>query len=333
MKLIVPKQYQNKLSLFQTQVAIKKLKDFFERQLSYELNLTRVSAPLFVEPETGLNDNLSGVEVPVSFYVEQSREVQIVQSPAKWKRMALHNYNIKEKRGIYTDMNAIRKDEEVDNLHSYYVDQWDWESVIAKEERTENKLHEIVQRIYKVMRITDEYIVDEYPMLKRKLPEEIFFISSQTLEDLYPHLDDKGREYEISKKFKAVFISQIGKPLKSGVAHDVRSPDYDDWELNGDIIVYNEILDCAFELSSMGIRVNRETLLYQLKVTQQEERLNLEYHQAILKETLPFTIGGDIGQSRLCMYFLEKAHIGEVQSSIWPKQMIKTCKEKGILLL
>ncbi len=333
MTLKIPKQYQSKLSLFQTQVAIKKLKDFFERQLAYELNLTRVTAPLFVTPETGLNDNLSGVEVPVSFLVEDSQEVQIVHSLAKWKRMALYNYNIKEKKGIYTDMNAIRKDEIPDNLHSYYVDQWDWEQVINYENRNIDKLKEIVRQIYKVLRITDEYIVEEFPVLTHKLPEEIYFITSQELEDLYPHLTEKQREDAICKKYHAVFIMQIGKILNSGKSHDKRAPDYDDWNLNGDILVYHELLDCAFELSSMGIRVDKKSLLEQLTVCNSLDKLNLPYHRMIIEDKLPYTVGGGIGQSRLCMYYLEKAHIGEVQCSIWPKAMFEECKKHNIILL
>jgi aspartate--ammonia ligase len=327
------KSYASKLSLFQTQIAIKKLKDFFERQLSYELNLSRVSAPLFVKPETGLNDNLNGIEKPVSFTVFNNEEVQIVQSLAKWKRMALHKYKIKEKRGIYTDMNAIRKDEELDNIHSYYVDQWDWEKVISRDDRHEGKLNEIVNRIYKVLRITDEYISDEYPQLNRKLPDQIYFITSQELENKYPNLTPKQRENEICKEHKAVFISKIGKVLNSGQPHDSRSPDYDDWDLNGDILVFNPILNQAFELSSMGIRVDRHSLLKQLESKQCLDRLNLDYHQNVINEILPFTIGGGIGQSRLCMFFLEKAHIGEVQSSVWPKDMIEECEQNNIILL
>jgi len=333
MALIIPLQYESKLSLFQTQIAIKKLKDFFERQLAYELNLTRVTAPLFVQPETGLNDNLNGIEVPVSFIVEKDKEVQIVHSLAKWKRMALYNYQIKEKKGIYTDMNAIRKDEITDNLHSYYVDQWDWETVISYDDRNLNKLKDIVNKIYKVLRITDEYIVDEYPLLSHKLPEEIFFITSQQLEDLYPHLPDKEREDAICKKYKAVFIMQIGKILKSGKPHDKRAPDYDDWNLNGDILVYHDVLNCAFELSSMGIRVDKNSLVKQLTDTNSLDKLSLDYHQMVYLDKLPYTIGGGIGQSRLCMYFLEKAHIGEVQCSIWPIDMVSHCKENRIFLL
>lgn len=230
-------------------------------------------------------------------------------------------------------MNAIRKDEQLDNLHSYYVDQWDWEAVISEKDRNERKLKEIVRRIYKVLRITDEYIVDEFPQLNRKLPDKIYFFTSQELEDMYPLLSPKEREEKICKKYKAVFVMQIGKKLKSGQIHDGRSPDYDDWELNGDILVYHELLDCALELSSMGIRVNKESLLKQLTLSNNLERLSLPYHQMIMEEKLPFTVGGGIGQSRLCMFYLEKAHIGEVQCSVWPNEMIEKCKENNIFLL
>ncbi len=321
------KSYQSKLTLFQTQVAIKKLKDFFERQLAYELNLTRVSAPLFVKPETGLNDHLNGVEKPVSFTVSDNETLEIVQSLAKWKRLALYQYSIKEKKGIYTDMNAIRKDEELDNIHSYYVDQWDWERVINQSDRTLKKLKEIVSRIYKVLRITNEYILDEYPVLSHKLPDEIYFITTQELEDRYPQLLPKEREHAICKEHKAVFLMQIGQ------IHDKRAPDYDDWNLNGDLLVYHDILDCGLELSSMGIRVDKEVLYQQLHSTNSLEKLNLPYHQMVIDEKLPYTIGGGIGQSRLCMFFLEKAHIGEVQSSVWPKDMVKSCRSKNIHLL
>lgn len=333
MSLIIPQSYENKLSIFQTQIAIKKLKDFFERMLVYELSLYRVTAPLFVSAKSGLNDNLNGVEVPVSFNAGNNEEIQIVHSLAKWKRMALYKYQIKEKKGIYTDMNAIRKDETLDNLHSYYVDQWDWEKVISKSCKNEKKLKEIVERIYKVLKITNDYIIDEYPQLSVNLPESIFFITSQELENLYPNLTEKEREYEITKKYKAVFLSQIGKKLKSGKSHDTRSPDYDDWELNGDILVYHRVLDCCLELSSMGIRVDKETLIKQLKCTNNLERMNYPFHQAIINEILPYTIGGGIGQSRLCMFFLEKAHIGEVQSSFWSKDMIEECRKNNIFLL
>lgn len=333
MKITVSKKYQSKLDTLETQIAIKKLKDFFERELGRELNLIRVSAPLFVDPKTGLNDNLNGTERPVSFTTYDNQEVQIVQSLAKWKRMALYRYGIKEGMGLYTDMNAIRRDEIVDKLHSYYVDQWDWEKVISKKDRTLEVFKSIVERIYSVLKSTDEFISTEYPMLSKELPATIFFISSQELEDMYPHLTPKEREDEICKKYKAVCVTQIGKQLKSGQIHDGRAPDYDDWELNGDILVYNDILDCSYELSSMGIRVDKESLIKQLTITNDKDRLELEYHKMIVGEVLPYTIGGGIGQSRLCMFFLEKAHIGEVQSSVWPEEMIKECQQENIILL
>jgi aspartate--ammonia ligase len=325
--------YKSKLSLLQTQQAIKKLKDFFETQLAIELNLTRVSAPLFVSPQTGLNDNLNGIEKPVSFTVKEEQELQIVQSLAKWKRAAIARYQIEVEHGIYTDMNAIRKDEDLDPIHSYYVDQWDWEKRILNSDRHVDKLKEIVQKIYNVLKKTDLFITNEYPLLRNKLPNQIHFISSQALEDQYPDLSPKQRENAICKIYKAVFITQIGKVLKSGDKHDNRSPDYDDWELNGDLLVYNPVLDQAFELSSMGIRVDKETLIKQLELSQTMDRLSLDYHQAIIQDALPSTIGGGIGQSRLCMFFLEKAHIGEVQSSYWPESMVRECKENNIILL
>jgi len=330
---MMERNYINKLPLLLTQKAIKKLKDFFETQLAYELELTRVSAPLFVRPETGLNDNLSGLEQPVTFQIFEEKEAQIVQSLAKWKRYALYRYKIEEYKGIYADMNAIRKDEVLDPIHSYYVDQWDWERVINRSDRTLEGLFHIVQRIYKVFKITDDYITKEYPMLNKKLPDEIYIVSSQELEDRYPTLSSKNREHAICREHRAVFIYQIGNVLTSGKKHDDRAPDYDDWDLNGDFLVYHEPLGIALELSSMGIRVDRESLLKQLKATDTMDRLTMDYHKAILEEKLPYTIGGGIGQSRLCMFFLEKSHIGEVQSSIWPEEMVQACEEQGIILL
>ncbi|MDD2203014.1 MAG: aspartate--ammonia ligase [Bacilli bacterium] len=327
------KKYQSKLSLLDTEIAIKKLKDYFETQLAAELNLIRVSAPLFVNPETGLNDDLTGIESPVSFDTFDKQKVQIVQSLAKWKRMATHRYGISEKSGLYTDMNAIRKDEEIDDIHSYYVNQWDWEKVIAKSDRTMETLKETVDSIYRVLKRADEYITLEYPALHQKLPQDIFYISAQQLEDEYPELTGKEREYEICNKHKAVCITQIGKILKSGKVHEGRAPDYDDWELNADIIVFNDVLGKAFELSSMGIRVDKDSLIKQLRIAGKEKRLELDYHKAIVKEQFPYTIGGGIGQSRLCMFFLEKAHIGEVQCSVWSDKVIKECEEAGITLL
>jgi aspartate--ammonia ligase len=329
MKVIIEK-YQSKLAIVETQKGIKKLKDFFEKELAEELGLIRVSAPLFVTPESGLNDNLNGVEKPVAFEVEGNQRVEIVQSLAKWKRMALYKYHL---TGLYTDMNAIRKDEIIDNTHSYYVDQWDWEKVILKEERNDNKFKEIVNKIYAALKATDNYICEEYPNLKKKLPLSIHFVSTQELEDMFPDLNPKERENKICKKHGAVCLTQVGKRLESGSIHEGRAPDYDDWELNGDILVYNELLDEAFELSSMGIRVDRDSLMRQLDITNNNDRLELEYHKKIVNGVLPYTIGGGIGQSRLCMFFLEKFHIGEVQSSVWNAKIIADCQKNGIVLL
>lgn len=332
-ELKIPDHYQSKLTLIETQKAIKKLKDFFETQLAYELDLIRVSAPLFVRPKTGLNDQLTGKEEPVTFVVNGGETLEIVQSLAKWKRYALYRYRIPNNKGIYTDMNAIRKNETLSHLHSYYVDQWDWEKVITEEERTMDHLVKVVKQIYKVFRITEDYITKEFPVLAKKLPDEIFFITSQELENRYPHLTPKEREQAICREKKAVFIMQIGCKLKSGKPHDQRSPDYDDWLLNGDLLFYSPLHDEAIEMMSMGIRVNQERLLAQLKETGTLDRLSQDYHQAIMRNLLPQTVGGGIGQSRLCLFFLDKAHIGEVQASVWPDTMVKLCEEKGILLL
>jgi aspartate--ammonia ligase len=332
--LIIPKNYRAKLSLRETEVAIKKLKDFFERALAEEMNLVRVSAPLFVRPGSGLNDNLSGVERPVAFDVKSiNEECEIVHSLAKWKRMALHRYGFSVGEGLYTDMNAIRRDEDLDNLHSIYVDQWDWEKIIRKEDRNTGTLKSVVRQIYRVFLKTRDYICDEYPVLQPHLPAEISFISSQELEDLYPGLPPKEREDAITEEKGAVFVMQIGGVLKSGEKHDGRAPDYDDWSLNGDILFWNPLLRKAFEISSMGIRVDEEALLRQLKQAGCEDRLELQFHQDLLAKKLPYTVGGGIGQSRLCMFFLEKAHIGEVQSSVWPDRMIEACAAAGIQLL
>ena len=334
MCLIIPEQYKPSLGVIQTQQAIKDLKDYFEQRLSEELKLTRVSSPLFVLPETGTNDNLNGVEKAVNFNVPNiNKNVEIVQSLAKWKRVALKKYGFETGRGIYTDMNAIRKDEELDNIHSIYVDQWDWELIIDKEERNKVKLKEIVKKIYKVFKETEEHVHEIYPEIKKILPKEITFITSQELLDMYPHLTPKEREDAIVKEKKAVFLMQIGKTLSDGKKHDGRSPDYDDWELNGDILFYNPVLDNAIELSSMGIRVDEESLKYQLDVANCNDRKELDYHKALLDGKLPYTIGGGIGQSRICMFFLNKAHIGEVQVGIWPEKMIEECSEAGIELL
>ncbi|WP_130808112.1 aspartate--ammonia ligase [Senegalia massiliensis] len=334
-KLIVPNNYQPTLNLKQTEIAIKTIKDYFERKLAKKLNLLRVSAPLFVRTNTGLNDNLSGVERPVIFDMKNDSDsnIEIVHSLAKWKRMALKRYNFKIGEGIYTDMDAIRRDEEFDNTHSIYVDQWDWEKIIDKKERNQEKLKEIVNLIYGICKDTEEYICDLYDHIEPILPEEIYFISSKELEGLYPDLSPESRERKIAKEKKAVFIMEIGRNLESGEPHGMRSPDYDDWDLNGDIIFWNPVLNSEFEISSMGIRVDKESLKEQLKLSNCEDRKTLEYHKLLLQDKLPLTVGGGIGQSRLCMFFLRKAHIGEVQSSIWPKWMIEDCNKKNIILL
>ncbi|KGK86967.1 MULTISPECIES: aspartate--ammonia ligase [unclassified Clostridium] len=334
-RLIIPEGYKSNLNLKETEIAIKKIKDFFERSLSERLNLIRVSAPLFVRNDRGLNDNLSGVERPVSFTVRDDNEAgaEIVHSLAKWKRMALYRYGFKVGEGLYTDMNAIRRDEDLDNIHSIYVDQWDWEKVITKEQRNEGFLVEIVSEIYKAFTETENYVNREYPFIEKILPEKITFITSQELEDKFPGFTPKEREDAIAKEHGAVFIMKIGKVLESGEKHDGRAPDYDDWELNGDILLWNPVLGRALELSSMGIRVDEESLLKQLKLAGCEERKNLEFHQMLLNKKLPYTIGGGLGQSRICMFFLRKAHIGEVQSSIWPEEMITKCAEYGIDIL
>ena len=334
--LVIPQGYKSVLTPRQTQLAIKKVKDFFERDLAIQLNLTRVSAPLFVEKSSGLNDNLNGVERPVSFDVKDidSGDVEIVHSLAKWKRMALSQYGFEEGEGLYTDMSAIRRDEDTDNLHSIYVDQWDWEKRISKEQRTEETLRHTVKAIYAALRHTERYIADDYAFVERNfLPKDIFFITTEELEDMYPKLTPKERENRIAREKKAVFIMKIGGKLKSGEIHDGRAPDYDDWELNGDIVVYYPVLDIAFELSSMGIRVDEESLMRQLEERGCPERAELPFHKAILEKRLPYSIGGGIGQSRICMYFLRKAHIGEVQASLWPEEMIKECRAKGVELL
>lgn len=334
-RLIIPEDYKSTLDLRETEVAIKKLKDFFEGSLSEKLNLVRVSAPLFVRCNKGLNDNLNGVERPVSFTVKDDNEAEaeIVHSLAKWKRMALHRYGFKVGEGLYADMNAIRRDEELDNIHSIYVDQWDWEKVISKEQRNEEFLKGIVTEIYKAFTETENYVNTEYPFIEKILPEKITFITSQELEDKYPEFTSKEREDAVAKEYGAVFIMKIGKALESGERHDGRAPDYDDWDLNGDILLWNPVLGRALELSSMGIRVDEDSLLEQLKIAGCEERKNLEFHKMLLNKELPYTIGGGLGQSRICMFFLRKAHIGEVQSSIWPDEMIAKCAEYGINIL
>ncbi len=334
-KLILPDQYTPEIDYMESQRAIKKIKDFFQQELAYGLKLRRVSAPLFVAPETGLNDNLNGVERTVSFTVKDmgEKEVEIVQSLAKWKRMALGRYGFKPGTGLYTDMNAIRRDEELDNLHSIYVDQWDWEKVIRKEDRNQEYLRETVVTLYNALKNLNDFVNRHYNELRTDLPNEIFFITSQELEDMYPDLEPKDREDAIAKEKRAVFIEKIGGELKSGQKHDGRAPDYDDWELNGDIILWSDILERAFEISSMGIRVDEEAMDRQLRRAGADDRREMDFHRMILNKELPYTIGGGIGQSRLCMYFLRKAHIGEVQASIWPADMIETCAENDIFLL
>lgn len=332
--IIIPEGYKSNTTLIETEVHIKKIKDFFEKELAESLNLTRVSAPLFVEGESGVNDSLNGIERPVKFDIlATGKDVEIVHSLAKWKRLALHRYGFKVSEGLYTDMNAIRRDEELDNLHSVYVDQWDWEKVIDKSDRTEEKLKEIVRNIYKVFKETEKYVHKNLISGEEKLPEDIFFITSQELEDMYPKYTSKEREDAICKEHKAVFIMKIGGILKSGEKHDGRSPDYDDWSLNGDILFWYPILDRAIELSSMGIRVDEKALDYQLKVSGNDYRRKLDFHRMLLNGELPYTVGGGIGQSRICMYFLNKAHIGEVQSTVWDEKNLKVCREYDIKLL
>lgn len=336
-KLLLPPEYRSTLDIVETQKAIRSLKTFIQNNLSQALNLKRVSAPLFVQAETGLNDNLTGVETPVGFDLTKHPEmgrIEIVQSLAKWKRQALHEYGFEPGVGLYTDMNAIRPHEETDNLHSIYVDQWDWELVMREEERNFAYLKKIVTRIYDVFLRTEEFMRYEYPtQYSSLLPEEIFFVTSQELEDAWPDLTGDEREAKITREKKAIFVSQIGKKLKSGKPHDGRAPDYDDWELNGDIILWHPVLDRHVELSSMGIRVNSESLKRQLEERNAMDRLEYPFHQQLLAGELPQTIGGGIGQSRICLFFMQKAHIGEVQASVWPEQMRQKCRENGIHLL
>ncbi len=335
MKLIIPEGYKAEIDIKETEIGIKYCKDFFERELAKQLNLTRVSAPLFVKPETGLNDNLNGVERPVSFGVKEQNDtqVEIVHSLAKWKRQALKRYGFHKEEGLYTDMSAIRRDEETDNIHSIYVDQWDWEKIIDKCDRNLDTLKSIVRKVYAALKNTERFMASKYDYIQEILPEEITFISSQELEDNYPDLTPKEREYMISKDKGAVFIMQIGGALRSGERHDGRAPDYDDWKLNGDIIVYYPVLDIALELSSMGIRVDEETLVEQLRISDCMDRAELPFQKALINKELPYTIGGGIGQSRICMFYLRKAHIGEVQSSIWPQEVMEEADRKGLPLL
>ena len=333
--LIVPENYEPAIGLRETQVAIKIIKDFFQRELAKQLNLTRVSAPLFVLPESGLNDNLNGVERPVSFGIKEQKDrlAEIVHSLAKWKRMALKQYGFQPGEGLYTDMSAIRRDEDTDNIHSLYVDQWDWEKIITREERTRETLELIVKAVYKALKVTEDYMAYEYEYIGRYLPDHIEFVTTQQLEDMYPDCTPKEREYKIAKLHKAVFIEQIGDKLKSGEKHDGRAPDYDDWKLNGDIIVYYPVLDIALELSSMGIRVDEAVLREQLQKAGCEERAELAFQKELLEGKLPCTVGGGIGQSRICMFYLRKAHIGEVQSSICPDDIWAEAEKHNIFLL
>ena len=333
--LIIPNDYQSALNLHDTQIAIKTVKDFFQTLLAERLNLTRVSAPLFVDPNSGLNDNLNGVERPVSFGIKEQddNEAEIVHSLAKWKRYALEKYGFSVGEGLYTDMNAIRRDEDTDNVHSIFVDQWDWEKIIDKKDRSIETLKDVVRTVYKVLRKTEKYMSIQYDYIEEILPHDIFFVTTQELADMFPDYSAKEREYYIAKAKGAVCIMQIGDKLASGEPHDGRAPDYDDWALNADIVVYYPVLDIALELSSMGIRVDKEALLSQLDKAGCPERAELPFQKAIINEALPYTIGGGIGQSRICMFLLERAHVGEVQCSVWPEEMIRACAEHGIELL
>ena len=327
-------KYTPLLNDFETQRAISFVKDKFSSELCDSLDLTRVTAPLFVKASSGLNDNLNGVERPVSFDILETGEMaELVHSLAKWKRMALHKYGFPIHTGLYTDMNAIRRDEECDNVHSIYVDQWDWEKIITAEDRNVEYLKATVRSIYGALKRTAKAVCEEYPVIDIDLAEQISFVTSQELEDKYPDLTPKQREYEAVKEYGAVFLMQIGGKLKSGQKHDGRAPDYDDWSLNGDILLYNKVIDSAFEISSMGIRVDRDALIKQLKEENAEDRMEFEFHKMLESGALPLTIGGGIGQSRLCMYLLHKAHIGEVQVSIWPEREIAKCEKIGINLL
>ena len=333
-RLILPEGYHPRLNVRDTQKGIKVIKDNFERYLAVALNLERVSAPLFVTLQSGFNDNLNGVERPVQFDIlAMGEDVQVVQSLAKWKRWALGAYGFEPGRGLYTDMNAIRRDEDLDNLHSVYVDQWDWEKVIAKEQRTPEYLMQTVRDIYDAVKQTARTACYEFSGVDFPLAEEIFFVTAQELEDRWPDLTPKQREDAICKEKKSVFVMGIGDKLTSGKPHDGRAPDYDDWALNGDILVWNDVLGRAFEISSMGIRVSEESLSAQLEKAGCPQRAQLDFHKKLLAGELPYTIGGGIGQSRLCMLMLRCAHIGEVQASVWPREMIDICREHEIFLL
>ena len=335
-KCLIPEGYRNPLSVYETQCAIEFIKHNFQKNLCRALNLMRVSAPLFVEEASGLNDNLNGYERPVSFDIpDVGEEAQVVHSLAKWKRYALARYGIRPGKGLVTDMNAIRRDEIVDNLHSVYVDQWDWEKVITEETRNEATLRDTVQRIVNAIYVTGETLKIEYPQIRVKVPREVLFVTTQELEDRFPALSGAEREtaFHREHKDKAVFLMQIGGKLRSGRPHDGRAPDYDDWQLNGDILFWNDVLDRSFEVSSMGIRVSPESLDRQLREAGCDDRRALPFHRALLNGELPLTIGGGIGQSRLCMLLIGCCHIGEVQSSIWDRETAAVCKEAGVMLL
>ena len=344
MRLFIPKNYKSVLDIHQTEQAIKQIKDFFQLNLSSELRLRRVTAPLFVKRGTGVNDDLNGVERPVSFPIKDMDDTvaEIVHSLAKWKRLTVSELNIQEGFGIYTDMNAIRPDEELSNMHSLYVDQWDWERVITDNDRNIDFLKYIVRKIYASLVRTEYYVSENYLEIEPQLPEQITFVHAEELASRYPDLSPRKREDEEARKHGAIFVIGIGAKMPNGEVHDGRAPDYDDWSsatlngfkgLNGDILVWNNVLQRSFELSSMGIRVNKDVLMQQLKLKGLEERKNLMWHKMLLNDQLPLTIGGGIGQSRLCMYLLRKAHIGEIQSSLWPDEMIEKCKVNGIHLL
>ena len=334
-KLVIPENYKSNEDLYRTQLLIKEIKDYFQINLANNLNLKRVSAPLFVSETSGLNDNLSGSEKPVTFDLPEASnaEMEIVHSLAKWKRFALEEYKFNMHEGLYTDMNAIRRCEVPDNTHSFYVDQWDWELIMEEDERNVEYLKRVVETIYRTMKSLDEYLCGLVPTRKKLLKDQITFVTSEEMLNRYPGMDDKGRERAAVKEFGSVFLMQIGKVLSNGEKHDMRAPDYDDWELNGDILVYNPVLDDVLELSSMGIRVNPERLNEQLKQTDNLDRLKFDYHKMLIDGRLPQTVGGGIGQSRLCMFFLQKAHIGEVQVSYWPDEQRKALANKGINLL
>ena len=342
--LLIPPTYHSELDVKQTEKAIKLIKDFFEVNIAAELRLTRVTAPLFVLKGTGINDDLNGVEIPVSFPIAdmKGQTAEIVQSLAKWKRMMLADYGIQHGYGLYTDMNAVRPSELLDNIHSIYVDQWDWERVISDGERSIPFLQEVVRKIYSVIKRTEFFISDQYPFIKTELPDEITFIHSEDLQLKYPDKNPRQREEEAVRQYGAVFIIGIGGLLADGIPHDGRAPDYDDWTtetgkgfhgLNGDIIIWNNVLNSSYELSSMGIRVDRQALMRQLEITGTLGRKDLLFHRRLLNNELPLSIGGGVGQSRLCMYFLRKAHIGEVQVGIWPMEMVEQCRDNNIFLL